>query len=68
MLLMTLLVHFTECQFSKFGIQIPQLFKRSMSAGYAGVQNPLFFKKNNNMYFGDAKDSLQRLSSELKNL
>ena len=44
------------------------VLKRSMSAGYAGVQNPLFFKKNNNMYFGDAKDSLQRLSSELKNL
>jgi len=44
------------------------VLKRSMSAGYAGVQNPLFFKKNNKMYFGDAKDSLQRLSTELKNL
>ncbi len=44
------------------------VLKRSMSAGYAGVQNPLFFKKNNQMYFGDAKESLQRLSSELKNL
>ncbi len=44
------------------------VLKRSMSAGYAGVQNPLFFKKNNKMYFGDAKESLQRLSSELKNL
>jgi len=42
--------------------------KRSMSAGYAGVQNPLFFRENNKMYFGDAKDSLQRLSTELKNL
>ena len=44
------------------------VLKRSMSAGYAGVQNPLFFKENNRMYFGDAKESLQRLSSELKNL
>jgi NAD(P) transhydrogenase subunit beta len=44
------------------------VLKRSMSAGYAGVQNPLFFKENNKMYFGDAKDSLQRLSTELKNL
>ena len=44
------------------------VLKRSMSAGYAGVQNPLFFKENNKMYFGDAMDSLQRLSSELKNL
>ena len=42
--------------------------KRSMSAGYAGVQNPLFFRDNNKMYFGDAKDSLQRLSTELKTL
>ena len=44
------------------------VLKRSMSAGYAGVQNPLFFRENNKMYFGDAKDSLQRLSTELKNL
>jgi NAD(P) transhydrogenase subunit beta len=44
------------------------VLKRSMSAGYAGVQNPLFFRDNNKMYFGDAKDSLQRLSTELKTL
>ena len=44
------------------------VLKRSMNPGYAGVQNPLFFKDNAKMYFGDAKDSLQRLSSELKNL
>ena len=44
------------------------VLKRSMSAGYAGVQNPLFFRSNNKMYFGDAKESLNRLSSELKTL
>ena len=37
------------------------VLKRSMASGYAGVDNPLFYKENNRMYFGDAKDSVDRL-------
>ena len=44
------------------------VFKRSMSAGYAGIQNPLFFKPNTKMLFGDAAASLSAILDELKNL
>lgn len=44
------------------------VLKRSMSPGYAGIQNPLFFFDNNYMYFGDAKESLSRLVTEVKSL
>ena len=42
------------------------VLKRSMSSGFAGVQNPLFFKANTRMLFGDAKESIGGLVSEFK--
>ncbi len=44
------------------------VMKRSMSPGYAGIQNQLFFHEKTKMFFGDAKDSIQKLTSEVKNL
>ena len=42
------------------------VLKRSMSSGFAGVQNPLFFKENTRMLFGDAKESIGGLVTEFK--
>jgi len=42
------------------------VLKRSMSSGFAGVQNPLFFKENTRMLFGDAKESIGTVVSEFK--
>ncbi len=41
------------------------VFKRSMNTGYAGVQNPLFFKENTQMLFGDAKQSCNDILSHI---
>jgi H+-translocating NAD(P) transhydrogenase subunit beta len=44
------------------------VMKRSMAAGYAGIDNELFYYPNNRMLFGDAKASLQKLVTEVKAL
>ncbi len=50
-----------ECWKGKTSI----VLKRSMASGYAGVQNPLFFKENTRMFFGDAKNSLDSVLTDI---
>ena len=42
------------------------VMKRGMASGYAGIQNPLFFKDNTDMLFGNAKATMGKLLSELQ--
>jgi len=42
------------------------VLKRSMRSGFAGIENPLFYKENTRMLFGDAKESIGRLVEQFK--
>jgi len=42
------------------------VMKRSMGSGYAGIDNPLFYKPNNDMLFGDAKKNVDALLTALR--
>ncbi len=44
------------------------VFKRSMAVGYAGVQNPLFFRDNTQMLFGDAKERVEDIVRQLSDI
>ena len=44
------------------------VMKRSMNSGYSGIKNPLFHHQKTQMLFGDAKDTMEALSSEIKSM
>lgn len=44
------------------------VMKRGMGKGYAAIENFLFYTDNTRIYFGSAKDSLQKLVAEIKSL
>jgi NAD(P) transhydrogenase subunit beta len=44
------------------------VLKRSMNTGFAGIDNPLFYNEKTQMLFGDAKDSISKVTKELEEL
>jgi NAD(P) transhydrogenase subunit beta len=44
------------------------ILKRSMASGFAGIENELFFLDKTSLLFGDARDSIEEITREIKNL
>src|SRR5205814_2152992 len=44
------------------------VLKRSMNTGFAGIDNPLFYKENTALLFGDAKESIQQVVAQVRDL
>ena len=44
------------------------VLKRGQGRGFSGLENPLFFKQNTSMLYGDAKNTLSQLAQEVKNV
>ena len=44
------------------------VLKRSMASGFAGIENELFFLDKTSLLFGDAKDSIEEMTREIKDL
>ncbi len=62
-------VRFTECRLLNVDYaKTVVINKRSMNVGYAGIENELFFYPNALMYFGDSKEAMSKLVSEIKAL
>ena len=52
----------------RFGPEQVIVLKRSMNTGFAGIDNPLFYNENTALLFGDAKESVAAVLSEVKEL
>ena len=64
-----MIIGILKCTKENLIAMVPQVvLKRGMSKGYSGIENPLFFHDKTKMLFGDAKDSIEGILSEIKSM